>query len=168
MWSYEVWQLYILIIGTVWIGCRMTLFSVPLHQHSFNLFISVTSQDKLSSSQESAVVPMSQMGTGSTESKEDLGPNSQLQHFDQSPFVPEAPDQSFHSLEVQSRKDLFYSPDLKLNLLVLSAPNFYLYEMSNCFCLVTCAAPGAGSCSGWLARAKVHLKWVCKWLCGSR
>lgn len=150
MWSYEVWQLYILIIGTVWIGCRMTLFSVALYQHSFNLFISVAFQDKPSYSQESAVVPISQMRSGSTESRKDLGPNPQLQRFNHSPFVPGAPAQSLPSLEVQSRRDLFYSPDLKPNLLLFPASNFYLHEMSNRFCLVASAAPGTRGVVFWV------------------
>lgn len=53
----------------------MTLFSVALHQHSFNLFISVVLQDKLSYSQESALVPISQMGRGNTKSRKEPGPN---------------------------------------------------------------------------------------------
>lgn len=111
MWSYEVWQLYILIIGTVWIGCRMTLFSVALHQHSFNLFISVLSQDKLSYSHESAVVPVPLMWNGSTESQE--RPRTKFPTPALCPLVPGAPAQSLLSLEVGSQRSLFYSPHVK-------------------------------------------------------
>lgn len=102
MWSYEVWQLYILIIGTVWIGCRMTLFSVALHQHSFNLFISVLFQDKLSCSHESTVVPMSLVWNGSTESQDQIPNSSTL------PLGHGAPAQSLLSLEVRIRRDFIF------------------------------------------------------------
>lgn len=128
----------------------MTFFSVALHQHSFNLFISVAFQDKLSYSQENVVVPISQMQSGSTESRKELGPNPQLQHFDHSPFVPGAPARSLPPLAVQGRRDLFHFPDLRLNLLVLLASHFCLHEMSNRFCVVTSAAPGARGLFFWV------------------
>lgn len=109
MWSYEVWQLYILIIGTVWIGCRMTLFSVALHQHSFNLFISVLFQDKLSYSHESAVVPVSLMWNGSR------APGKTQDQIPNSSTLPPGPrtSSSIPPLEVGSRRDLFYSPHVR-------------------------------------------------------
>lgn len=48
---------------------------------------------------------------------------------------------------MQSRRDLYYSPDLKLNLLT---PNFHLHEMSNCFCLVISAVPGVRELFFWV------------------
>lgn len=140
-------------------GCRMTLFSVALHQHRFNLFISVAFQDKLSYSWESAIVPVSQTGSGTAESSKDLGANHQLWRFDHSPFVPA---QSLPSSEVQSSRDLYYSPDLKQHLLVFPASAFYLQEMSNHFFSVTSAALGGRGIFVWVnALCKGAPKRVC-------
>lgn len=123
MWSYEVWQLYILIIGTVWIGCRMTLFSMTLHQHSFNLFISVAFQDKLLCSQELQLPPFRSWGA------ETQRPGKSLDQSTSSSASPTAP---------------FCPPELRPNLPVLLAPNLCLHKLSTHWVWQICSTRGEG------------------------